>query len=186
MSRHSGATVARTFSVARSASPTSSSWLSARTAPSTCVESVRCRSRSRSSSTCSRLPSTSRVRNALSAQEWNPLSLRSRPSAYLQSIRARTASAACRSLRFWSELHHAHQRQLPRVERWLPFARLDGSEEFVVKERPHFIAHPHVDVSTRKGSLRDVHGLRRDGRQLSRGKLIWFLHRFTSWQTLPG
>src|SRR5262245_20946514 len=52
-----------------------------------------------------RPPWTSRVRNSLSTEASNPGSVRSKASAYFQSIRPRTASAACRSDKFsthWS------------------------------------------------------------------------------------
>ena len=90
-------------------STTSSSRLSSRTAATTQVASVRCRpprtsspcsrrrSSSRSSSRCAPSPSTSRVRNSLSTEASNPVSVSSKPRTYFQSIRLRTASAAWRS-----------------------------------------------------------------------------------------
>ena len=106
---HSGAMTARPFSAARSVSPTRSSRFIVRTAARTCVESVRClprclsnpssctRSRSASSKINSSFPSTRRVRNSLNTVWSKPESTNSRPSAYFQSIRPRTASAVCRS-----------------------------------------------------------------------------------------
>ena len=76
---------------------------------STCVASVRCRPRAlssprarhASSSLCSRRssapPMSRRARNSHSTEWSKPGSSSSRLSRYFQSIRARTASAACRS-----------------------------------------------------------------------------------------
>ena len=75
------------------------------------MESVRClppgpsrpsatrRASSRSNTFSSNPCSTTRERNSLSTVWSNPGSSRSRPSAYIQSIRVRAASAACRSVR---------------------------------------------------------------------------------------
>src|SRR5262249_10268095 len=73
------------------------------------------------------------------------------------------------------KLHHAHQRQLPGMEGRLAFARVDGGELLVVEEGPQFLTHPHVDISPRKGGLRDVHRRRRDGGQL----VTWQAHRMS-------
>src|SRR3954471_5362740 len=102
--------VAKAFSAARSVSPTLSSRLTVRTAASTWVLSVRWRPRAlsrprsrncasiASSRPCSSLPAIRRARNSHRTEKSNPGSVSSRPSAYFQSIRPRTASAACRSL----------------------------------------------------------------------------------------
>ena len=107
-----GAAAASASSAARTASPASSSRLRSRIRASTCVESVRCRipgparpasfslPSSRSSSDFAIPPATSRSRNSLSTLKSNPGSASSRPRQYFQSIRLRTASAACRSVRF--------------------------------------------------------------------------------------
>ena len=107
-----GAATASASSAARSVSPASSSRFSSRIAPSTWVESVRCRppaltrpsparrSSSASSARLVRSPATSRDRNSLSTLASKPGSSSSRPSAYFHVIRSRTASAACRSVRF--------------------------------------------------------------------------------------
>ena len=58
------------------------------------------RSSSASSARHVRSPATSRDRNSLSTLASKPGSSNSRPSAYFQVIRSRTASAACRSVRF--------------------------------------------------------------------------------------
>ena len=109
---HSGATVATSFSAARIVSPTRSSRFSMRTAASTWVLSVRWRPRALtrpcSCRRCNRLssrrrpasPVTRRMRNSLSTVWSKPGSVSARPSAYFQSIRPRTASAASRSDRF--------------------------------------------------------------------------------------
>jgi hypothetical protein len=90
---------------------TCSSRCRSRTAMWTWVASVRWRpplpSRPRSRSRSSNSPSSrsvwpsasSRARNSVSTEASKPGSDRSRPSAYFQSSRARTASAACRSVR---------------------------------------------------------------------------------------
>src|SRR5436305_3318565 len=108
----SGATTAKLFRAWRRVSPTHSKRLRARMTPSTWVESVRCRPRAVShflsrhfSNSSGRIfssaePATKRERNSLSTVLSNPESVSSRPSRYFQSIRLRTASAACRSERF--------------------------------------------------------------------------------------
>ena len=53
-----------------------------------------------SSKCCSIPPSTKRVRNSHRMEKSKPGSLKGRLKAYFQSMRARTASAACRSDRF--------------------------------------------------------------------------------------
>jgi len=106
---HSGATVARILRVARIVSPTVSSRLRVRIAPSTCVESVRCFPRSFNHPCfCATLrtgckicgsisPSNRRARNSHRTEASKPGSVSSKLSIYFQSIRPRTASAACRS-----------------------------------------------------------------------------------------
>ena len=108
----SGTAAARASSAARTVSPASSSRFRPRIAASTCVESVRCRppaltrpspfsrSSSRSRIFRSRSLATSRARNSLSTEKSKPSSSRGRPRQYFQSSRPRTASAACRSVRF--------------------------------------------------------------------------------------
>ncbi len=96
---------------ARTDSRTSSNRVSSRAADRMKVESVRCRpraltspasfrrARARSSRTSARPSSASRARKSQSTLWWKPGSASSRPSAYLKSMRQRTASAACRSER---------------------------------------------------------------------------------------
>ena len=112
MGSQPGAATARASSTARTDSPASSSRFRSRTAPSTWVESVRClppavtspNSPSRASGTsrtCSCGPwATSRARNSDNTEASKPGSLSDIPSAYFHEIFSRTASAACRSVRF--------------------------------------------------------------------------------------
>ena len=60
------------------------------------------RSSSRSRIACSKPPATSRARNSLSTLKSKPSSSSARPKQYFQSSRPRTASAACRSVRFFA------------------------------------------------------------------------------------
>jgi len=46
---------------------------------------------------CATLPATKRVRDSESTEKSKPASVNSQPGTYFQSIRARTASAACQS-----------------------------------------------------------------------------------------
>src|ERR1019366_6548743 len=104
-----GAATASDSRQARTASPASSSRFRSRTAAITWVESVRIfppgdtsppaasRFSSVSSTTWSRPPPATRARNSLKIELSNPGSARARPSEYFQSIRVRTASAACRA-----------------------------------------------------------------------------------------
>jgi hypothetical protein len=107
----SGAATARASRQARTDSPANSSRVRSRTAASTWVESVRClppaRSSPRSTNAATNrsrafssnpFPRT-RVRNSDNTDASNPASVRSNPSAYFQSNRSRTASAACTSVR---------------------------------------------------------------------------------------
>jgi hypothetical protein len=108
----SGAAAASASSAARTASSASSSRFTSATRASTCVESVRCRppgftspssfsrATSKSKITRSAPAATSRERNSLSTLKSNPSSSNARPRQYFQSSRPRTASAACRSVRF--------------------------------------------------------------------------------------
>ncbi len=93
----------------RMVSITFMSRLRSRTAAKTRVESVRCRPRPfnrprtskiwscRFSSSYSSPASTKRPRNSLNTEASNPASSSLNPNVYFQSIRTRTASAACRS-----------------------------------------------------------------------------------------
>ena len=91
---------------ARSVSASSSIRFNSRTAARTCVLSVRLRpralskppSRAASSRRSVASPPNSLPRNSHSTLWSKPGSARSRASRYFQSMRARTASAACRSL----------------------------------------------------------------------------------------
>jgi hypothetical protein len=65
--------------------------------PDTSSPCARRRSSIRSSSCRAASPSTSRARNSLSTEASKPVSVNSKPDAYFQSIRPRTASAAWRS-----------------------------------------------------------------------------------------
>ncbi len=70
------------------------------------------RSSSVSSTTWSRPPAATLVRNSLRIEASKPGSSRSRPSAYFQSIRVCTASATCRSVRssaFWKIVTRARR-----------------------------------------------------------------------------
>ena len=105
----SGAAAAMLLSACRNVSATHSKRLRSRRAPSTWVESVRCRPRAfryprslhavrnASSRRSSPEPWMRRARNSQSTEKWKPGSVNSRPRAYIQSMRARTASAAWRS-----------------------------------------------------------------------------------------
>jgi hypothetical protein len=102
----SGAAAATASRQARTDSPASSRRLRSRTAATTCVESVRalppdCNNplstsftTSRSNALASRPCSTTRVRNSESTEASNPRSVNAKPSAYFQSRRSQTASAA--------------------------------------------------------------------------------------------
>jgi hypothetical protein len=57
------------------------------------------------------------------------------------------------------KLHHTHQRQLPRMQRRLPFAGVDQSEEVIGKEGAQFIADAHVHVATGKRGASNAGGL---------------------------
>ncbi len=120
----SGAAADSTSTSARTDSPASSSRFRSRTALITPVESVRClppaptrpfsfnRASSRSSTFSSRWCSTTRERNSHSTVWSKPVSSRSNPSAYAHDSRSRTASAACRSVRFsaiWNTVTKANR-----------------------------------------------------------------------------
>ncbi len=105
------AATARASRAARTLSPASSRRFKSRTALITWVESVRCLppaatrpaslqcSRSRSKTTRSIPLSASRARNLDSTLASKPVSVRSAPSPYFQSIARTAIAAACRSVR---------------------------------------------------------------------------------------
>src|SRR5262249_52585665 len=156
-------TTASAWRACRSVSPTLSRRLRVRIAASTWVESVRWRpralshwrSRKRSSrgssSCCSAPPVTRRVRNALNTDASKPASVNSKPKAYFQSRRPRTAFAACRS-----DSPSAYCRRDTRASRQggfsgAPAGGEQGGEGLVGGEHPNLIPHAHVDIPLGKG-----------------------------------
>ena len=151
---HSGARVARSSRAARTVSPTHSRLESERTRANTWVESVRClppafsqprslqTSRSRSSNSVSCWLSTKRARNSDKTEKSKPAFVSSKPKAYFQSMRSRTALAACRSVRpsaYWST----------RIAR---LRRLAGPQSDTERQSAHLdIIHPTHHASVLPG-----------------------------------
>src|SRR3954469_6223810 len=170
--------VAKAFSAARSVSPTLSSRLTVRTAASTWVLSVRWRPRAlsrprsrncasiASSRPCSSLPATRRARNSHKTEKSNPGSASSRPSAYFQSIRPRTASAAVAQP--LGELQHRDEGQAPRGVRRLTAGRVEGGEHPVVVDRTQLVAHAHGRTALWERGRRDLGGRGGNRRDLGR------------------
>lgn len=134
-----------------------------RIAASTWVESVRWRpralshwrSRQRSSrvssSCCSAPPVTRRVRNSLTTDASKPASVNSKPKAYFQSMRPRTAVAACRSDKPLRILQDRHEGQPPGGFSGTPAGGEQGGEGLVGEEHPNLIPHAHIDIPLGKG-----------------------------------
>jgi len=112
-----------------------------------------------------RPPAATRARNSLKIESSNPGSGRSRPSAYFQSIRVRTASAACRSVRSSASWKIVTKAQAARRPAWLA-AHLVGARELLIGQPCTKLAAHHHRQRVR--AFAPVH--RRDGRDdLRRG-----------------
>src|SRR5829696_3812685 len=116
-----------------------------------------------SSSRCSAPPATRRARNSPSTLKWNPGSVSSRPSAYFQSMRARTASAACRSLRCsrnWNTVTRASQP--PGGQVGLAPGGVETAEVLVLVEGAELVTQPRDQGAFGECRAGDAHRLSRD------------------------
>src|SRR5215211_1247265 len=77
-------------------------------------------------------------------------------------MRARTASAACRSLRCSRELEHRHKRQSPRSQAGLAPSRIEAAEVLVLVERVERVAQARDQRALGEGRPGDARGLGRD------------------------
>jgi hypothetical protein len=111
-----------------------------------------------SKSSASPPPWSSLVRNSHSTEKSKPRSSSSKRRAYFQSIRVRTASAACLSESTPNELQHRDQRQSPGGFSWLPLSRKEGSEQFILKDCAQLISSPNAHASFRTNDARKTSG----------------------------
>ncbi len=95
-----------------------------------------------------------RLRNSESTEKSQPASVSSRLHAYFQSIRIRTASAACLSLNPWAYGRMVTNTRREASQSLLPPSRKEIKQILILIPGSSFITHPHGGVPLGKDRMR--------------------------------